>query len=110
LVYNLTNFPNLLIRFPDFFYDTLNMTWTTHPLMHVHTSHQPYGYPPFMLCSWQQAHMNPWCSLWHLCCHCVWCWLPHGAKTTPCASFKHIQFFLSMNQHCVHQKWHSHPS
>jgi hypothetical protein len=33
-------------------------------------NHWPYGYPHFTLCSWQQMHMNPWCSLWHLCCHC----------------------------------------
>jgi hypothetical protein len=27
-----------------------------HPSMCVHISHQPYGYPPVTLCSWQQTH------------------------------------------------------
>jgi len=31
---------------------------------------------------------------------------PHGVRTTTCASFKHIQFLSSTNQHCVHQRWH----
>ncbi len=53
LAYNLTNFPNLLINFPNLFHNILNMTSTTHPSMHVHTSHQLYGYPPFTLCPWQ---------------------------------------------------------
>jgi len=52
LAYGLTNFPNLLIIFPNFLHNTLYATWITpsfncrHPLMCVHTSHQPYGYPP----------------------------------------------------------------
>jgi len=75
-------------------------------LMCVHTSYQPYGHPPFMLCSWQWAHRNPWCNSWHLCCHYARCWFPHGVRTTTCASFKHIQFLSSTNQHCVHQRWH----
>jgi hypothetical protein len=75
--------------------------------MCVHTSHWPYGYPPLTLCSWQWTHMDPWCTSWHFCCHCVGYWFPHMAKTTTCASFKHVQFFSLMNQHCVHKKWHS---
>ncbi len=51
---------------------------------------------------------NPWCSLRHLCCHCVKCWLPCAVITTTCASFKHIQLLLLTNQHCAHQRWHSH--
>jgi len=52
LAYNLTNFPRVPINFPDFFHNISNMTWTApsfnckYPLMCVHTSHQPYGYPP----------------------------------------------------------------
>jgi len=37
--------------------------------MHVHTSHQSYVYPPFMLCPWQRVHKNPWCNLQHFCYH-----------------------------------------
>jgi hypothetical protein len=68
LAYNSTSFPYLLIIFPSFFHNTLNTTWTTpslnckYPLMRVHTSHQPYGYPFLMLFSWQWTHMNPWCN------------------------------------------------
>jgi hypothetical protein len=52
LVYSLTSFPNLS-NFLSFFHNVLNVTWTTPSLncryfsMRVHTSHQPYGYPPF---------------------------------------------------------------
>jgi hypothetical protein len=103
-----------LINFFDLFHNTLNMTWIApflnymNPLMHVHTYHQPYGYPFFMLCSWQRMHKNPWCSSWHLCCHCARCWLPHGVRTTTCVFFKHVQFFLLTSRNCVHQRWHSH--
>jgi hypothetical protein len=41
-------------------------------------------------------------------CHYMGCWFPRGAKTTTCVSFKHVQFFMLMNWHCAHQKWHSH--
>jgi hypothetical protein len=78
--------------------------------MRVHTSHQPYGYPLFTLCSWQWARKNPWCSLQHLNYHCVGCWLLDGAKITTCTSFKHVQLLLMMSQHYVHQRWHSHLS
>jgi len=56
------------INFHSLFHNALNTTWTApslnckYPLMCVHTSHQPYGFPPFTSCSWQQVHMNPWCS------------------------------------------------
>jgi len=77
-------------------------------LMRVHTSHRPYGYPPLMLCSWQRSHMNLWCNSWHLCYYYARCWFPCGVRTITCVSFKHVQLFLSMNQHCAHQRWHSH--
>jgi len=79
LAYNLTNFPNLLIIFPNFSHNILYTTWTTpflscrHPLMCVHTSHQLYGYPPLKLCSWQWTHWNPWCNSRHLCHHNTKC-------------------------------------
>jgi hypothetical protein len=69
LAYNLTNPPSLSIIFPNFFHNALNVIWTTpslnceYPLMCVHTSHRPYGYPPLTMRSWQWAHGNPWCSL-----------------------------------------------
>ncbi len=116
LAYSLTNLPRLLINFLSLFHCTWSTTWTIsslncmYPLIHVHISHRPYGYPFLTLCSWQWEHKNPWCNLWHLCCHCVRCWLPCGARIITCVFFKHIQIFLSMNQHCVHQKWHSHLS
>jgi hypothetical protein len=75
-----------------------------YPLMHVHTSHWPYRYPPFTLCSWQQAHKNPWCNSRHLCYHCVGCWLPCGVKTTTCVFFKHVQFLMLTNWHYAHQR------
>jgi hypothetical protein len=78
-------------------------------LMCVHTSHWPYGYPPFMLCSWQWMHRNSWCSLWHLCYHCMGCWFPCGPRTTTCASFKYVQFFMLMSWQ-AHQRWHLHLS
>jgi len=71
----------------------------------VHTSHRPYGYPPFTLCSWQWTHWNPWCNLQHLCRHCVKCWFPCGTTTITCISFNHIQLLLSMNWHCAYQIW-----
>jgi hypothetical protein len=51
-----------LINYLGFFHNILNMTWIApsfnyrYSLMHVHTSHQPYGYSPLMLCSWQRTH------------------------------------------------------
>jgi len=78
--------------------------------MCVHTSHRPYGYTPLTLCSWQRMHWNPSCNLWHLCYHCARCWFPCQTKAITCASFHHIQFLSSMNQHCAYQKWHSHLS
>jgi hypothetical protein len=78
--------------------------------MRMHTSHQPYGYPPFMLHSRQWTHMNPRCNFQHLCCHCVKCWLPCGMKIGTCISFNHVQLLSSMSQHCVHQRQHSHLS
>jgi hypothetical protein len=64
LVFNSTSIPNLLIIFPNFLHSTLYMIWITpslnckHPLMCMHTSHRPYGYPLLMLCSWQRTHWN----------------------------------------------------
>jgi len=112
LAYSSTNLPKLSTNFLNIFHNASNTTWTTssfnckYLLMRVHTSHWPYGYPPFTLCSWQRAHRNPWWSSQHLCCHCVGCWLPRGVKTSTCTSFKHIQLLPSTSQHCVHQRWH----
>jgi len=114
LVYNSTSLPNLLIIFPNFFHNTLYAIRITpsfnymHPSMCVHTSHRPYGYPPFMLCSWQWMHWNPWCNSWHLCCHWAKCWLPCVTRTITCTSFNHIQLLSSMNWHCAYQRRHSH--
>jgi hypothetical protein len=60
-VYNLTIFPSLLISFLSFFHNS-STTNCRYLSMCVHTFHQPYGYPPFTLFSWQQVHMNPWCN------------------------------------------------
>jgi hypothetical protein len=68
VIYNSTNFPSLFICFPNLFHNASNMIWIIpsfnckYPSMHVHKSHQLYGYPLFTLCSWQQAHKNPWCN------------------------------------------------
>jgi hypothetical protein len=76
--------------------------------MCMHTSHQPYGYPPLTLCSWQWTHWNPWCNLQHFWCHWAKCWFPRGTRTITCASFNHIQLFSSMSWHFIYQRWHSH--
>jgi hypothetical protein len=108
LVYSSTNLHKLLTSFSSFFHNTSNTTWIVpfincrYPSMCVHTSHWPYGYPPLMLCSWQWAHKDPWCSSQHLCCRCMGCWFPHGVRTTTCVSFKHVQLLLLMNQHYAH--------
>ncbi len=97
-------------------HNTSCATWITpslnckHPLMCVHTSHWPYGYPSFTLCSWQWMRLNPWCNLQHLCCHCTRCWFPCGTRTITCTSFNHIQLLLLTHQHCVYQRWYSHLS
>jgi hypothetical protein len=55
LPYSWTNFPNLSIIFPNCLHNIVDVVWTTtsfnyrYPSMHVHTSDQPYGYPPLML-------------------------------------------------------------
>jgi hypothetical protein len=114
LIYSSTSFPNLLIVFPIFLHNILYTTWTTpsfnymHSSMCVHTSHWPYGYPPFTLCSWQWTHQNPWRNLQHLCHHCTRCKFSYGTKIITCASFNHIQLLSSMSQHYVYQRWHSH--
>jgi hypothetical protein len=113
---NSTNFPSFSIIFPSFLHNTLYAIWTTpslnckHPSMCVHTSHQPYGYAPFTLCSWQQMHWNPWCNLQHLCHHCTRYWFPRGMRTITCIFFNHIQLLSSTNWHCAYQRWHSHLS
>jgi hypothetical protein len=79
LVYNSTNIPRFSTSFLSLFHNISYTTWIApslnckHPLMRVHTSPQPYGYPPLKLCSWQWVHMNPWCTSWHLCYHCAGC-------------------------------------
>ncbi len=116
LAYNSTNFPNLSIIFPIFFHNILNVIWITpsfnykYHLMYVHTSHQPYGYWLLTFCSWQQMHKYSWCNLWHLCYHRARCWLSRGMKTTTCNSFNHVQLFLSISWHYVHQRWHLYPN
>jgi len=109
LVYILTNLPNLLIIFPNFLHNALDMILITTSFncrpssMCVHTSHWPYGYPPFTLCPWQWTHRD-------LCYHCMKCWFSCGMRTTTCASLNHSQFLLSTNQHFVHQSWNLHLS
>ncbi len=109
LAYSSTNLAKPSISFPGLFQSILNITWIAPsldcrcPSMRVHTSHWPYGYPLLMLCSWQWTRKNPWCNSRHLCCHYVGCWFPCGARTTTCASFKHVQLLSSANQHCAHQ-------
>jgi hypothetical protein len=59
LVYTLIDLLILSIIFLSFSHIISNMTWTIisfnckPTLMCVHTSHQPYGYPPFTLHPWQ---------------------------------------------------------
>jgi hypothetical protein len=72
--------------------------------MCVYTSHQPYRYPSFTLCSWQQTHWNLWCNSQHLCCHYAICWLAHGTKKFTCNSFNHIKFLSLTSWHCVHPR------
>jgi len=109
LVYSLTSFPSLSINFSNFFHNISYVAWTTssfnckHPLMCVQTSHWPYGHPPFMLCSWQRMHWNPWCNLRHLCCHCARCWFPCETRIITCASFNHIQLLSLTNWHCAYK-------
>jgi hypothetical protein len=113
LAYSSTNFLKLLINFFSLFYNIFNTTSTSpslnykYPSMCVHKSHRPYGYPPFMLCSWQRVHNNSLCSSWNLCCHCLRCWFLYGVKIITCTSIKHVQLLLLMNQHCAYQRWHS---
>jgi len=86
LTYSPTNLPMFSINFPSLFHKVSYTTWIApsfncrYPLMHVHTSQWPYGYPPLTLCSWQWTHKNPWCNLWHLYCHCARCWFQCRAK------------------------------
>jgi hypothetical protein len=110
LAYNLTNFYNLLIIFPNFFQNISNRGWITTsfnckpPLMCVHTSHWAYEYPLLMLCPCQWMPGDPWCNLRHFCHRCKKCWHSHVTRTTTCTSLTHIQFFSSTSQPCVHQK------
>jgi len=102
---SLINLPNLLIIFLNFLHSPLDVAQITTsfnhmpPLMCVHTSHRPYGYPFLMLCPWQWMHWDPWCNSQHFCCHCMGCWLSCGMKIITCASFNDIQFLSSMSWH-----------
>jgi hypothetical protein len=78
--------------------------------MRVHTSHQCYGFPPFMLHPSQWTHENPFYSSWHFCYHSMKCQFPCQIRTTTCISFNHIPLLSSMNRHYVHQRWNSHLS
>jgi hypothetical protein len=62
------------------------------------------------LCPQQWTHKHPWCNLQQFYCHCIRCQLPYGTRTTTHASFNHIPLLLSMNWHCVHQRWNLNPS
>jgi len=59
LAYSLTNLSSFFIFFLIFFHNPSNAIWSTltfnyrYPSIRVHTSHRPYGYPPFTLYSWQ---------------------------------------------------------
>ncbi len=114
LAYNSTNFPSLSIIFPNFLdnaSDVIHIITSFNckiPLMCVHTSHRPYGYPSLMLHSWQWTHGDPWWSLWHFCRHCARCWLPCGMRITTCTSLSHFQFLPLTNWHCIHQRWNLH--
>jgi hypothetical protein len=59
----------------------------------MHTSHQPYGYPPLILGSWKQSHGKPWCNSQHFCCHYAKCWFPCGMITFTCTSFNMFNSF-----------------
>jgi hypothetical protein len=113
---NLTNLPNLLIIFPILLNNILKVIWIImsfnckYPSMCVHTSHRCYMCPFFTLCPHQWAHEHPWCGLRQFYCHCIRCQLPYGTKTITHASFNHVLLLLSMNWHCVHQRWNLHPS
>jgi len=115
LVYNLSNFPSLLIMFPILFHNPLNVTWITtsfnckYPSICVHTSYQCYMCLPF-ISPWQWVHGHPWCKLWHFCYYCMRCRLPCGMKTIAPTSFNHISLLSLTNWHYVHQIWNSHPS
>ncbi len=98
LGFNSISFFNLLIIFPNFLHIVSNMIWITTsfncsipPCMHTHPIDLMGIH--FLHCT----HGNPWCSSWHICCHCARCWLPHGMKIIKCASFNHVQLLLLMN-------------
>ncbi len=65
LAYNSTNLLSLLIIFPNFLHNISYVTYIIpssnrkQTLICVYTSHRPYGYPPFTLCSWRRTHWNP---------------------------------------------------
>jgi hypothetical protein len=65
LAYNLTNFFNLSIFFPNFFIAIQMHPRLPHfsianfPLRCVHTSHWPCGYPSFTSHPWQCVHKDP---------------------------------------------------
>ncbi len=114
LAYKLTILPNLSIIFPNFFTPLcirlgLPSSFNCRIFfMCVHPSHQPYGYPPFMLCSRHWMHSNPWCNSWHLYRHYVRCWLPRGMKIITCASFNRIQLLSLTSWHHAYQRWYLH--
>ncbi len=101
LTYNSTKKFKFLTSFFSFFHNILNMIWTAptfnckYSLMRMHTSHRPYGYPPFTLCSWQQAHRNPWCNSWHLVAIVHDVDFHVGWKQLHALFFKHVQLLLS---------------
>jgi len=116
LVYNSTNFPNLLIIFPNFLHITLDVAWINTsfnckpPPLCMHTSNWPFGYSPFTLCSQQWMHGDPWCNSQHFCCNYARYWFIRRRRTITCTSFSNVQFFLLMNHHCAYQRWNLHLS
>ncbi len=89
----------VLINFFVLFHNILNIIWTAPTFV---------GAMPLTLSSWQQAHINPWCSSWHLVAIVHDVGFHVGWKQLHALSFKHVQLLSSTSRHCVHQRLHSH--
>jgi hypothetical protein len=113
LVYNSTNFPSLLIIFPNFFHNILYITWQivniprcvcTHPidLMGIH----------LLCCVHNNEHKGTHDVIYgrHFCRHYARCWFSHATRTITYTSFNHIELLLLTSWHCAYQKWHLHLS
>jgi hypothetical protein len=106
-------FPPFLL-FSPIFYTTLYTTWITpslnckHPLMCVHTSHQPYGYPAFTMCSWQRMHWNDDAIydtfatiMWNVGFHVGWEQLHAFISTTFNSFHRQIDIVFTKNAFCT---------